>query len=103
VVISARSIAKVVLTVVIAPLAIVLVTSLLAYAYFYLTTGAFAPGLIGRLLGLNPADIYLFLSLCFGFAVLTLVICGCVIYTAIEVYRIRKLLETPGRVFKQAP
>ncbi len=83
---------KVIVTLFLIPLAIVLIPSLLAYVYFYSTTGGFAPSLADRLLGLNPASIYFFISLCFGFAVLVVVTCGSVIHTAFEVYRIRKLV-----------
>ncbi len=95
-----RAIQKVVIPVVIVPLAIMLIASLLAYTYFYFTTGGFPPGLFERLLGLNPASIYLFLSLCFGFAVLIVVICGSVIHIAIDVYRIRKLMESADTIIE---
>jgi hypothetical protein len=89
-----KAVQKVLITIILVPLAIVFIASLLAYTYFYLTTGGFPPGLPYRLLGLNPASIYLLASLCFGFAVLVMVICGSVIHVAIEVHRISKLLES---------
>ncbi|MGA9140571.1 MAG: hypothetical protein WBZ29_10125 [Methanocella sp.] len=92
---------KVIVTLFLIPLAIVLIASLLAYTYFYFTTGGFAPSLTDRLLGLNPANTYLILSLAFGFAVLVAVMCGSVIRIAIEVYRIRKLMEGADTIIEQ--
>ncbi len=95
-----QTVQKVLITIILIPVAIVLIASALAYIYFYFTTGGFTPSLTYRLLGLNPASIYLLMSLCFGFAVLVVVICGSVIHIAIDVRRIRKLVENPDRIVK---